>query len=308
MSVEFIVFKGSASQGIIESKTHHVAPTGNQVLVRLKITHSGICGTDEHCKHADMVLGHEGVGTVQQVGESATGFNVGDVVGWGYTHKTYGTCEQSLLGQDRYCTDREQACRPALAPLMCGGATVFEVIESYNIRPTDRVGGIGGLGHLAIQFLAKMGASVVVFSSTESKPEEALRLGATEFYATKGVEKFEMGKLDHLLVTTSFVPNWNPCVVPFSYLRVMKPKSTIHPLTVSFGDLVIPSLPILVAGITIHGSAVAARSVHKRMLDFAARNHIEPIIERFPLTKSAVEEGMARLPEGKMRYRAVLVA
>ncbi|KAJ7497687.1 chaperonin 10-like protein [Mycena latifolia] len=330
MSVEFTVFKGSANEGIAESKTQHTAPTGNQVLV--KITHSGICGTDEHYKHADMVLGHEGVGTVQQVGESVKGFNVGDIVGWGYTHKTCGTCEQCLLGQDQYCPNREfygvhnlhqgsfgshaiwdasflfkvpEGLAPEhAAPLMCGGATIFEVIESYNIRPTDRVGvvGIGGLGHLAIQFLAKMGASVVVFSSTESKREEALRLGATEFYATKGVEKFEMDKLDHLLVTTSIVPNWNP------YLSVMKPKSTIYPLTVSFGELVIPSLPVLVQGITIQGSAVAARSVHKRMLEFAARNHIEPVIERFPLTKSGVEEGMTRLREGKMRYRAVLVA
>jgi D-arabinose 1-dehydrogenase-like Zn-dependent alcohol dehydrogenase len=98
---------------------------------------------------------------------------------------------------------------------MCGGVTVFEVIESYNIRPTERVGvvGIGGLGHLAIQFLAKMGANIVVFSSTDSKREEAFRVGATEFYATKGVTKFDMAKLDHLLVTTSFLPDWKPCVL-----------------------------------------------------------------------------------------------
>lgn len=98
------------------------------------------------------------------------------------------------------------------APLMCGGATVFNVIESYNIRPTDRVGvvGVGGLGHLAIEFLAKMGATVVVFSSTDSKREEALALGASEFYATKGVNELKIGKpIDHLLVTTNFLPNWN---------------------------------------------------------------------------------------------------
>lgn len=100
---------------------------------------------------------------------------------------------------------------------MCGGATVFEVIETYNIRPTDRVGvvGIGGLGHLAVLFLAKMGATVVVFSSTESKREEALRLGAAEFnfYSTaQGVTKFKMARLDHLLVATSFLPEWTPYV------------------------------------------------------------------------------------------------
>ncbi|KAJ7440196.1 putative NADP-dependent alcohol dehydrogenase C 2 [Mycena latifolia] len=272
-----------------------------------------------------MVLGHEGVGTVQQIGESVRGFTVGDIVGWGYTHKTCGTCEQCLLGRDQYCPDRElygvhnlhqgsfgshaiwdasflfkipEGLAPEYAaPLMCGGATIFEVIESYNIRSTHRVGvvGIGGLGHLAIQFLAKRG-------NTESKREEALRLGATEFYATQGVEKFEMGKPDHLLVTTSLMPDWNP------YLSAMKPRSTIYPLTVSFSPLVIPSLPVLVAGITIQSSAVAARSAHKKMLEFAARHHIEPVIERFPMTLGGVKEGMARLREGKMRYRAVLVA
>lgn len=98
------------------------------------------------------------------------------------------------------------------APLMCGGATIYGVINEYNIRPTDRVGivGIGGLGHLAIQFLFKMGCTVVVFSTTDSKRNEALRLGATEFYATAGVEKFEMALLDHLLVTTSVQPEWKP--------------------------------------------------------------------------------------------------
>jgi D-arabinose 1-dehydrogenase-like Zn-dependent alcohol dehydrogenase len=88
----------------------------------------------------------------------------------------------------------------------------------------------------------------------------------------------------------------------------MKPKSTIYPLTISFTDLVIPIMPVVLAGINIQGTVVAARSVHKKMLDFAARNHIAPVIERFPMTRDGVEEGMARLREGKMRYRGVLVA
>lgn len=98
------------------------------------------------------------------------------------------------------------------APLMCAGATVFNALYLYNVRSTDRVGilGIGGLGHLGIQFAAKMGCEVVVFSSTESKKEEAKSLGSTEFYATKGVSKLEIGKpIKHLLVTTSQLPDWN---------------------------------------------------------------------------------------------------
>ncbi|KAJ7693363.1 GroES-like protein [Mycena rosella] len=264
MSVEFTIFKGSASGDIVESRTRRGAPTETQVL---------------HFKHADMALGHEGVGTVEQVGESVTGLKIGDIVGWGYLHMTCGTCEHCLL----------DLAPEHAAPLMCGGATVFEVLASYNIQPTDRVGvvGIGGLGHMAILFLAKM----------------AMRLGASEFYVTQGVTKFEIGEsLSHLLVATSFLPDWKP------YLSVIKPKGTIYPLTVSLDDLVIPLFPVLVNGITIQGSAIAARSVHKKMLEFAARHRIEPVIETFPMTKSGVEEGMARLREGKIRYRAVLVA
>ncbi|KAJ7282877.1 chaperonin 10-like protein [Mycena rebaudengoi] len=331
MSVSFTVFKGSANKEIAEATTRRGKPTGNEVLV--EITHSGICGTDEHFLGQDMALGHEGVGVVHELGEGVRGLKVGDVVGWGYTHKTCGVCVQCLAGQDQYCAHRERYGRSNLdqgsfgshaiwdasflfklpeglapedaAPLMCGGATVFTVIEEYNIRPTDRVGvvGIGGLGHLAIQFLAKMGAHVVVFSSTDSKREEALRLGATEFYATKGVKKLEIGEpLAHLLVTTSVMPDWKP------FLRIMQPKGAIYPLTVSSGNLDIPITPIVASGLSIQGSSVASRSVHKKMLQFAARHKIRPIIERFPLTKSGVEQGMAKLRDGKMRYRGVLVA
>ncbi|KAF8199818.1 NADP-dependent alcohol dehydrogenase [Mycena galopus ATCC 62051] len=330
MSLEFTVFKGSANGNIVEGKTHRDGPTGNEVLV--KITHSGICGTDEHYTHVDMVLGHEGVGIVEQTGADVSQFKIGDIVGWGFTHKTCGRCEQCERAQDQYCANRERYGRANFhqgsfgshaiwdasfifrvpeglapedaAPLMCGGATVYNVIDSYNIRPTDRVGviGIGGLGHLAIQFLAKMGASAIVFSSTSSKREEAMNLGATEFYATKGVESFEMVKLDHLIVTTSSLPNWK------LFIPLIKPTGTIFPITADSGDLTMPFLPIVMQGLNIQGSLVAARSVHRKMLDFAARHNIKPIIERFPLTKSGVEEGLAKLREGKMRYRGVLVA
>jgi Zn-dependent alcohol dehydrogenase len=98
MSIEVTVFKGSANGGIVESTTRRDGPTGSQVLV--KITHSGICGTDEHFMHADMGLRHEGVGTVEQIGELVSQFQVSDVVGWGYMHKTCGECEQCLSGTD----------------------------------------------------------------------------------------------------------------------------------------------------------------------------------------------------------------
>lgn len=99
------------------------------------------------------------------------------------------------------------------APLMCGGATVFNALRFYGIKSTDRVGimGVGGLGHLAIQFASKMGCDVVVFSGTDGKREEAVRLGAKEFVAMKGkgAEELREGigrRLDVLLVTMSRQP------------------------------------------------------------------------------------------------------
>ncbi|KAJ7646951.1 putative NADP-dependent alcohol dehydrogenase C 2 [Roridomyces roridus] len=330
MSVAFTVFKGSANDGIVEATTSLPSPTGTQV--QIKITHSGICGTDEHYKHLDMVLGHEGVGIVEHKGENVTEVELGHLVGWGFYHKTCGRCELCLRGQDQYCLNKQEygtanhhqgsfgsraiwdeSCLYKIppeikpehaAPLMCGGATVFEVIETYNIRPTDRVGvvGVGGLGHLAILFLAKMGCNVVVFSSTESKREDALNFGASEFYITKGIDRFDVAPVDHLIVTTSFLPNWKP------YLDVVKRRGTIYPLTVSPENLSIPSLPLIARGIKVQGSVGSTRGVTLRMLDFVVRNKIEPVVELLPFTKAGVEEGMARLREGSVRYRAVLAA
>lgn len=191
------------------------------------------------------------------------------------------------------------------APLQCGGATVFNALEMYETRPTERVGiiGVGGLGHLAIQFASKMGCEVVVFSGTNSKKEEAMQLGAKEFYATKGLKELKVPKpIDRLLVTTSAQPDWA------MYQAILAPGATIYPLTVSSGNLEIPYMPIMLSGVRIQGSLVAARAIHMKMLQFAAVHNIKPIIEKFPLNKEGIEKAFEHLGKGQMRYRGVLVA
>jgi D-arabinose 1-dehydrogenase-like Zn-dependent alcohol dehydrogenase len=97
-------------------------------------------------------------------------------------------------------------------PFMCAGQTVFIPLLRNGISPTSRVGivGIGGLGHLAIQFAAAWGCEVVVFSSSDNKKQEALDFGATEFYNTRNLRAADFPKkLDHLLVTTSVKPDWD---------------------------------------------------------------------------------------------------
>ncbi|KAE8445325.1 hypothetical protein EG329_013563 [Mollisiaceae sp. DMI_Dod_QoI] len=327
--VEFTVFKGSKEGKIVQSTTKRELKP-DEVLI--KVTHSGLCGTDEHYKHEDMVLGHEGAGVVEEVGSSVKTFRKGDSAGWGYQHDACGHCKQCLTGHETLCperkmygyTDHDQGSfahyaiwkagfvykipdsipREYASVLQCSGATVFNTLNSFNAKSTDRIGvvGFGGLGHLAIQFASKMGCQVVVFSGTDNKKEEALQLGADEFIATKGAKELPVsGPIDHLLITTSFQPDWD------LFLPIMAPGGTLYPLTVSGDDLKIPYMPILVGELKVQGSLVAARQVHRDMLAFAAHHQIRPIIQKFPMTVEGIEESMKILEDGKMRYRGVLV-
>ena len=95
-------------------------------------------------------------------------------------------------------------------PLMCGGATSWSPLYESRLKPGSRVGilGVGGLGHLAIQFASKMGMDVVVFSGTESKEQQARQFGASEFHVIDGPEKLKgVGKVDILLVTSNVNPD-----------------------------------------------------------------------------------------------------
>ncbi|KAF8134950.1 chaperonin 10-like protein [Boletus edulis] len=329
LNLDYTVYKGHPSGRIVKSTGHRDVLAPDEVL--LKITHAGLCGTDEHYKSADMVLGHEGVGIVEKVGAEVNTFKVGDRAGWGYLHNCCMHCDQCLSGNEILCPQRamygeadldqgafashavwkadflfhipKSIPSVAAAPLMCAGSTVFNPLHTY-VRSADRVGvvGVGGLGHLAIQFASKMGCEVVVFSGSEGKKDEAMKLGATEFYATRGASKLHIGRhVNHLLITTSSLPDWN------LLLPVLEPGGVIYPITVSEKDLDFPAMPILGGSLRIQGSLPCSRGLHVKMLRFAALHGIQPVIEDFPMSVEGIEEALARLEQGKIRYRAVMV-
>jgi D-arabinose 1-dehydrogenase-like Zn-dependent alcohol dehydrogenase len=330
MPIKFTVYRGS-KDGIKQAGGERGDLKSDDVLVR--ITHSGVCGTDVHYKTADMALGHEGTGIVEETGPDAKLLKKGDRVGWGYEHDCCGHCRQCLTGWETLCKERKMYASADLdqgsfgshavwreaflfkvpdnmanedaAPLMCGGSTVFNALHGAQVRPTARVGivGVGGLGHLAIQFAAKMGCQVIVFSGTDSKKDEATKLGATEFYATKGAKELKIkAPINNLIVTTSSQPDWN------LFLGVLAPGAVISPLSVDANDLKIPYMPLLVNGLRIQGGIVSSRQVHRDMLEFAAFHNIKPVKMTFPLTLDGVKESLKTLEDGKMRYRGVLVA
>ncbi|TKA22131.1 hypothetical protein B0A50_08188 [Salinomyces thailandicus] len=326
----FTVYKGSKDGSVKQTKTERPELSADDVLV--KITASGLCGTDLHYRNQDMGLGHEGVGIVEAVGPQAKYMKKGDRVGWGYEHNSCEHCQQCLRGNETFCPERAMygmadldqgsmashgVWREAFlfpipdglsdehaAPLQCGGATVFGALHQYGTQANETIGvmGVGGLGHLAIQYAAKMGCKVVVLSGTDSKKEEAMKLGAHEFVATKGAKELKVSRpIDRLLVTTSAQPQWD-LIIP-----TLAPNAIIYPLSVAGGDFTIPYMPSLFNGIRVIFSVVASRYIHQRMLDFAALHQIKPIIEKFPMTEEGITTAMNKLDAGDMRYRAVIV-
>ncbi|KAH9207951.1 NADP-dependent alcohol dehydrogenase [Leptodontidium sp. 2 PMI_412] len=329
---KFKVFRGDPATGdIIEAVTERPALINDQVLI--SITHSGLCGTDEHFLKSGIALGHEGVGVVKELGPEVKHLKVGDRVAWGYVNGSCGSCTPCLEGYQIACethqiygfssTDSgsfgelsvrseaylsivpDELSSAAAAPLMCGGITVWAALMN-SVKPNDTVGvvGIGGLGHLATQFAKAMGNEVVVFSSTESKRDEAVKLGATHFVATKGKTELSIPKkINHLLITASVNPDWS------LFYPIMAPGATLYPLTVvdPKATLDIPQMGSMFNRIRV-AFTMPKKSEYKDMLQFAARNGIAPVVDRDEMTKEGVARSMEKLRLGKTRYRGVLFA
>ncbi|RAL04045.1 NAD(P)-dependent alcohol dehydrogenase [Aspergillus ibericus CBS 121593] len=330
--VQATQFRGSPSGHIVQTTAELPNIQPDEVLV--KVTDSGLCGSDLHFLSVPMVLGHEGIGIVEQIGSACSRLKVGDRVGWGPILSTCDACDMCMTGREAYCPKVKMygvedfdihgsICSHAVrkeqwlfqipdsmssadaAPLMCGGGTVWVPLVE-QCKPYERIGivGIGGLGHLAIQFAAKMGCDVIVFSSTEEKRDEALNLGANEFYATKGVSDYAtLGvpkPIDRLLITSSAKFNLG------LFYPILARKASIFPLSVDSGDLTAPYMPTIARGISIVGSCVSSRYPQNKMMDFAARHKIHSIVEQYPMTLEGVTHAVDRLQSGKIRYRGVI--
>ncbi|KDN42406.1 putative NADP-dependent alcohol dehydrogenase [Tilletiaria anomala UBC 951] len=325
------VYTGSSS-GRVTKRQGGSRPVGPHTVV-IKVTHSGICWSDMHfLKEDDMVLGHEPVGVVVQVGSKVRRFKNGDRVGWGCIHDSCLSCTDCVNGNDQNCRykkaygshDRDQggfgdtACieesfvhkipdglpMENAAVFQCAGATVVGGLVNAGVQPFDRVAilGVGGLGHLAIQFAAAMGCAVIAVSGTMSKKEEALSLGAHEFVSIKDNPRFQGVKpVNHLLVCSSAQPDWK------ALFRFVKPRGTVVPLSVAFGNFNAPYSGFLSKELRVIGSLVCGRDVHEKMLEFACRHGIIPMIEQVSMTEENLNTAMDRLKRGDVRYRFVMV-
>lgn len=303
--------------------------------VEIDVKFCGICHSDLSVIHNDwgstqypVVPGHEVVGTIGQVGAGVKQLVVGQVVGLGWQSAYCKQCQHCESGNQNLCVnseatiighhggfaDKVRAQADAVVsipegvdlesagPLFCGGITVFNPLVQYGIRPTDKVAviGIGGLGHMALQFLNAWGCEVTAFTSSEAKRQEALDLGAHTTLNSRDASEIEAaaGAFDLILSTVNVKLDWN------LYLNTLKAKGRLHFVGATLEPLDINVFSLIMAQRSVSGSPVGSPATMAKMLDFARLHQIRPVIEKFRMAD--VNEAIERLESGDARYRVVL--
>lgn len=303
--------------------------------VEIEVEYCGLCHSDLSMWHNDwgqtsfpFVPGHEVVGRVVAVGGNAKKHKVGDRVGLGWISGSCMECEQCLSGNQNLCALQEgtivgrfggfaQRTRAHWAwaialpealdaakfgPMFCGGITVFQPIVMGEVKPTDKVAviGIGGLGHMALQFLKSWGCEVTAFTSSDSKIEEAKRLGAHLTVNSRDPQalKAVAGKFDFILSTVNVSLDWD------AILAALSPRGRLHLVGATLEPVPVGAFSLIPGEKSIAASPTGPPQTTATMLEFCARHDISPIVEEFPMSRA--NEALKHLEDGHARYRVVL--
>jgi uncharacterized zinc-type alcohol dehydrogenase-like protein len=188
------------------------------------------------------------------------------------------------------------------APLLCAGITVYNPLRSHGVNPSSRVGiiGIGGLGHLAIQFARAFGAEVTAFSTTAAKEEEARALGAHHFVNSRESKALKevAGTQDFILTTVNADQDWGV------FIQALRPTGTLCFVGVPPSPISVLAFPLVGGLKSISGSPIGSPHQLREMLDVAARHGVHATTEAFPMAKA--NDAIQKVKKGKVRYRAVL--
>lgn len=282
-----------------------------------------------------LVPGHEFVGEVAAVGADVRRFQVGDSVAVGNIVDSCGVCAACLDGQENCCaafptttyggTDRRDG-RPqhgaysseyvatekfvyslpdgldpaGAAPLMCAGVTTWEPLRHWQVGPGNTVGvvGLGGLGHLAVKFAKALGAQVAVFTTSDTKAQAALDLGADDVVLSRDPEAMaaQTGRYDFILDTASAQHDPSP------YLRALRMDGTLCML--GLPDRYEPEAMALLGRKNLSASGSGGTRSTREMLAFCAERGITADVEVLPLAE--VGTALERLGRADVRYRFVL--
>jgi uncharacterized zinc-type alcohol dehydrogenase-like protein len=310
------------------------SPQDFQCLI--KVLACGICHSDIHIIDNDwdiseypVVPGHEVIGEVVELGSQVNHLKVGDRVGVGWQASACLQCRDCLRGNENLC-DQNQAVivgRPGgfanyllvdsrfaflipngietevAGPLLCGGITVYSALRYAGMGSGQEIGiiGVGGLGHLAVQFASQLGNRVTVFTTSKDKADFATQLGASEtIIVDKDAAPAAPSKPFNILLSTA------PASLDWSaYIDFLDSDGTLTFVGVPDAPLNIPLFPLIIKRRRILGSPIGGRAMITEMLSVAEQFQIKPIVEVFPMEK--VNEAIQKVRENTIRYRAVLV-
>ncbi|KAI7862168.1 chaperonin 10-like protein [Spinellus fusiger] len=284
------------------------------------------------------VTGHEITGVCTRVGKNVTNVKVGDCIGVGAQSGSCHECEDCKRGQENQCkvgftgtynskwkngeksyggyADKwrgdhrfvlkipDSMSNETAATLLCAGVTTYVPLKRHNVKPGDKVGviGVGGLGHLAIQWAKAMGATVVAISHSDNKHADALELGCDDLIVISDAKAVEAhkGTFTHFLVTyLSKEFDWN------LHFSLLKPNSCFIVVDVpehSFQNF--PIQQVIFKQISIVGSLIGSPAEIQETLDFAATHNVKPWTNKYPMTEAP--EAIKAMRSGKARYRIVL--
>jgi len=303
--------------------------------VEVKISHCGVCHSDVHLIDNDwglskypFVPGHEIVGKITAIGSAVHGRKVGERVGIGWQSDSCGICEWCRKGEEHLCAQAQPTCvgrnggyaaairvnsrfavpvpdsleSENVAPLLCGGITVYSPLRNWLARPASRVGviGIGGLGHMGIQFAHAFGCEVTAFSTSADKEAEAKSLGAHHFVNTRDTAALKKiaGSFDLILSTVSADQDFQ------GFVNALRPKGTLVVLGVPPSPLSLGAFSLIGGQKAIAGSPTGSPGDLHEMLDVAARHNIKAMTEVFPMKEA--NAAIAKVKKNQVRYRAVL--
>lgn len=312
-------------------------PAPGRGHVRIRVQACGICHSDSMGKAGHwpglqypVVPGHEVVGLVDALGEGVAGWRVGQRVGVGWYGGHCGVCEPCRRGDFVICkrpeipgltfdggyadymTARAEALASVpdslasaeAAPLLCAGITTFNALRNSAARAGDLVAilGIGGLGHLGIQFAVKMGFRTVAIARGRDKEELALELGAHHYIDSQAQDVakslLEMGGAKVILATVTNADAMSAAVGGLGY------RGTFLIVGASFEPVKVSPIQLIMGGQSVQGWASGASIDSEDTLKFSALSGVRPLIERYPLERAA--EAYERMMSGGARFRVVI--
>jgi D-arabinose 1-dehydrogenase-like Zn-dependent alcohol dehydrogenase len=312
-------------------------PDPGRGCARIKVQACGVCHSDALTKDGSFpgiiyprAPGHEIAGVIDALGPDADPWKIGDRVGVGWHGGHCGICESCRRGDFITCAKlqvpgisydggySEYVSVPVVAlaripnalspeeaaPLMCAGITTFNALRHSGACPGDLVAiqGIGGLGHLGIQFASKSGLATVAISRGEQNRELALKLGARVYIDARSQDVAkELTALGGARAILATAPDGKAMGSLVDGLGV---DGTLVTIGVSFEPMSVTSSQLLMARKSILGWPSGTAKDSEDTLNFAAANGVRTMIETFPLERAA--DAYERMMSGKVRYRAVL--